>query len=153
MEVKPNKENIITEILVELEKGVERGKCLANIGKKWQISNRTFDRHWKTANDRHKQTQQATQKALSELTIEAEKERFKKAILSKDESLVLLTEIALSKKEKSYERVNAIKTMADLQGWKAPTKTDITTNGKDLNLNSDEREERIAKLIAKAQEK
>jgi hypothetical protein len=147
--VKPNKENIITEILIELEKGVERGKCLAKVGKSWQISDRTFDRHWKTANDRHKQTQEATQKALAYISIEAEKERFKKAILTKDESLVLLTEIAMSKKEKSSEKVNAIKAMADLQGWKAPTNSNINLKGSVDVLDSDDREKRIAELVKK----
>ena len=48
---------------------------------------------------------------------------------------------------------NLIESKNKMLGINAPTKTDITTNGKDLNLNSDEREERIAILIAKAQKK
>lgn len=139
---KPNKENIITDILVQLEKGIERGKALATIGKKWQTSQRTFDRHWKTANERYAGNQEATQKALAEQRTDIEKERLKKAILSKDDALAILSKIGTGNATKIdgailvptfNERTNAIKTMADLQGWKAPTKTDITTGGEKLN--------------------
>lgn len=150
MEVKPNKENIITDILVELERGAERGSCLAKMGKKWQVSNRTFDRLWKSANERYKQNQLATQKAIADISLEAEKKRFKKAILTKDESLALLSEMATSKTEKSSDRVNAIKTIADLQGWRAVSKTEISGN---LAIDSNDmiaRENRIAELVLKA---
>jgi len=51
---KPNKESIITDILIELN-GVnnQRGEVLAKVGNKWQLSERTFDRIWKDANSRH----------------------------------------------------------------------------------------------------
>lgn len=154
--MKPNKENIITDILIELEKGIERGEALAKVGKKWQISPRTFDRHWKTANERYSGSQEATQKALSEQRTEIEKERLKKAILSKDEALMILSKIGNGTATKvdgnilvpSFnERTNAIKTMAEFQGWKAPTKIDI--DGTVTITNPDDREKRIAELKAK----
>ena len=60
---KPNKESIITDILIELN-GVnnQRGEVLAKVGNKWQLSERTFDRIWKDANSRHEIIQFEQQK-------------------------------------------------------------------------------------------
>lgn len=123
---KPNKENIITDILIELEKGSERSECMAIVGNKWQTSIRTFDRYWKEGNQRHLINQQATQKALAEQSTTSELERLKKAILTKDEALEILTIIISSEYEKTNEKILAVKTMADLQGWKAPIKTELS---------------------------
>lgn len=141
MSTKPNKENIVTDILVELEKGVERGKALAKIVKKWQISARTFDRHWKTANERHLFKQQDKQIVLAEVSLESDKERFKTAILSKEQSLEILSQIALSDLKKDSDRINAVKTMADIEGWKSPLKTENNisiNNNVDVSQLSDE---------------
>lgn len=91
---KPNKENIITEILVELERGVSKKDCLANVGEKWRIASRTFDRYWKTANERHAVNQESMQKAISEEYIQSGKERVKMAILTKEQRMEILTSIA-----------------------------------------------------------
>lgn len=143
MKVKPNKENIITDILFQLEKGTERSACLAKVGKKWQISIRTFDRLWKESNTRHLAIQQSIQLDAAELIKEAEKERLKNAIATKDKVLEELTKIGMGELELENfgklqtanfnERISAFKAMADFQGWKAPIKTDITTGGEKLN--------------------
>lgn len=122
--MKPNKENIITDILIELEKGVERAECLATIVNKWQISVRTFDRHWKNGNERHKERQSDVQTALAGVSKDAAVERLKTAILKKDEALELLTKIANSSLNKPTDQISAIKTIADLEGWNEPIKTD-----------------------------
>jgi hypothetical protein len=158
--MKPNKENIITDILIQLEEGTERGKCLSKIVEKWQISSRTFDRHWKVANERHLINRQSINTVIAEVYVEAEKERFKKAILSKDEALQILTDIANGKKTlvgkgslipTFAERRMAIQTMADIQGWKSDTKIQVSGN---IDMQSDEaRKARIAQLIEKATQK
>ena len=85
--MKAAKQNIISDLLIELEKGTERGKALAKVGKKWQLSNRTFDRHWKVAQEQYKLRSQEIEKELLKQSTEAEKERLKEAILSKNETI------------------------------------------------------------------
>ena len=126
--MKASKQNIITDLLLELEKGTERGKALAKVGKKWQLSNRTLDRHWRVAQEQYKLRSQEIEKELLKQSTEAEKERLKDAILSKNETMQILTKVIQSELEKTADRISAAKTMADLNGWNAPaeTKTTIT---------------------------
>src|SRR5689334_18583165 len=42
-----NKLKIIDEIVALLKQGKKRGEILSKVVKKWQISTRTFDRHFK----------------------------------------------------------------------------------------------------------
>lgn len=130
-----NKENIITDILIELEKGIGRGACLAIIGKKWQTSDRTFDRHWKTANIKHKEAQINIQKTIETVTTAATVERLNLAILDKNKALEILTKIAneetkitpTGKASAKSEQISAIKTIAEMEGWTAPTKSESKT--------------------------
>lgn len=92
---KPNKDNIITEILLMLESGTGRKQCLSKIVSKWQISDRTFDRYWKSANEVHGENQIKIKEAISEISIETAKADFKGRILSKLERQAILTQIAL----------------------------------------------------------
>ena len=78
-------------------------------------------------------------KGKDEQIQEAEKERLKKAILTKDNALELLTKTAEGKARQVGKEViiptysdstNAIKTMADLLGWK--TATEINLNTKEI---------------------
>ena len=134
--MKPNKENIVKDILIELEKGISYNECLALNGTKWQLAVRTFTRYWNTANERYKDVLNKRQKELDDITTEAEKERLKSAILTKDKALALLTKTAEGKARQVGKEViipshsdstNAIKTMAELLGWKTPQEFDIKT--------------------------
>ena len=122
---KGNKENIITEILNELERGINYSDCNALICEKMRIASRTFDNYWKEANIRHKERQEAIQKEIAEQSKEATKERLKTAILSKEQSLQLLSNLAMTA-EKDSDKINAVKTISDMEGWKAPTKIEQT---------------------------
>lgn len=64
---KPNKESIITDILIELN-GVNNqcSKILEKLRNKYNLSDRTFHRRWKEANERHKIAQLEQQKKISE---------------------------------------------------------------------------------------
>jgi len=154
---KPNKENIITEILIELEKGTSYKDCFKVILSKFKLSEPTFVTYWKNANERHLINQQATQKVLAEQSTKEDLERLKMGILDKTEALKILTEIAKeSLKEGSMgmvsaktEQISAIKTIADLQGWNSPTKTENTT----VNLNSELTKEDIEKISKGLNEK
>lgn len=92
---KPNKENIVTEMLILLESGISRADCLAKIVAKWQMSVRTFDRYWKTAQEQHAETQNAIQSSIAEISIEAFRENFTGKILSVLERKEILTQMAL----------------------------------------------------------
>lgn len=154
---KPNKENIITEILIELEKGTSYKDCFKVILSKFKLSEPTFVTYWKNANERHLINQQATQKVLAEQSTKEDLERLKMGILDKTEALKILTEIAKEPlKEGSMgmvsaktEQISAIKTIADLQGWNSPTKTENTT----VNLNSELTKEDIEKISKGLNEK
>jgi len=122
--MKPNKENIVNEMLLELEKGISYSECLVVNGSKWLLPSTTFTRYWKTANERHAEKQKIIQNELLAISTEAEKDKLKKAILSKDKALTLLTKIAKDKLSRDSDKINALKTMADIEGWKAPTKID-----------------------------
>jgi len=152
--VKPNKENIITKILILLEKGTTYTDCHKVILSKFKLSEPTFVSYWKTANERHLINQQATQKLLAEQSTIEDLERLKIGILDKTDALKILTDIANGKVEKVEEgklppfptrdidRISAIKTISDLQGWNSPIKTDNTTT----NLNAELTKEDIDKI-------
>lgn len=147
---KPNKENIITEILIELEKGISYTECHEVILSKFKLSEPTFVTYWKTANKRHLINQQATQKIIAEQSTANDLERLKIGILDKTEALKILTDIAKDPLKESAmgmvsaktEQISAIKTISDLQGWNSPIKTDNTTT----NLNAELTDDDIKKL-------
>lgn len=142
--MKPNKENIITEILIELEKGTGFKDCFAVILSKFQLSERTFATYWKTANEKHAINQQETQKRIGDILTDNLINNLNSAILSKNEALEILTDIAKAEvkeaKEgempnyppKVIERIQAIKTISEMQGWNAPIKSDIKTDNEPL---------------------
>lgn len=154
---KPNKENIITDILIELEKGTSFTDCFKLIQTKSNLVRSTFSEYWKDANKRHLINQQATQKVIAEQSTVNDLERLKIGILDKTEALRILTEIAKDPlKEGSMgmvsaktEQISAIKTISELQGWNSPIKTDNTT----INLNSELTKEDIDKLAKGLNEK
>ena len=88
-------ETYISFIIDQLKSGnVERGKVLANFGKKWQTGTRSFDRYWKEANERYLEAQNKLQKEKESIYIDAEKEALKRNILQKHEALEILSKIA-----------------------------------------------------------
>jgi hypothetical protein len=88
-------ESYIAFILSELRKGnVERGKVLAKFVKKWQTSDRTFDRYFKITNERHTVSQQAIEKEKESISAQMELEAHKDGVLTKLEKQKILAEIA-----------------------------------------------------------
>lgn len=139
------KEDIITDMLIELERGVKRAECLAIIGKKWQISDRTFDRYWKKAQEQHKDRQKDTQRVIADTSTTAAVDRLKSAILTKEEALTLLTGIANEATKLTptgiasakSEQISAIKTIAELEGWNEAVKVeDVTKKGTIIKLSN-----------------
>jgi len=85
MAVKPNKENIITDMLTELANGITYSECLVDIGSKWELPEQTFVRYWNEANKRHLETQQEAQKQMNDETIKAMVDAVKSGLKSKIE--------------------------------------------------------------------
>lgn len=90
---KPDKQIIIDSIIKGIELGKDRGKLLSTFVKKWQISQRTFDRHWKTANQQHVAKQAVIKKELAALDTQAALDARKKAIMSAEERKEWLTSV------------------------------------------------------------
>ena len=141
-------------IVSNLKKGDGRGKVLAKVVAKWQISNRTFDRIWKVANQKHIEAQKIINNALAEVDKQAAIEARKKEILSIEERKEILSQIALGGlplrkamvvggeiKEIDVvpdwmDRKNAIAELNKMDGSYAPTKVAATTkDGEDVPIN------------------
>ena len=75
-------------------KGKKRKEVLAKFVKKWQTSDRTFDRVWKEANRQHSELQQEAKQAANKVYIETAENAAKEAIMSKIERQQILTQIA-----------------------------------------------------------
>lgn len=140
--MKPNKENIIQDILIELEKGTTYTDCFVVIGRNWTLSESSFKRYWKDANEAYKEALNKRQAELNALTTDLEKERLKSAILTKFERMEIASNIAKGKAWKSgnvmivpnaSDRMKACDYLSKIDGDYAPTKTDITTGGDKIN--------------------
>ena len=150
---KPTKQIVIDAIIKGIEISKDRGKLLATIGKKWQLSQRTFDRYWKTAQEQHIIKQQAIKTIIAEVDKEAAIDARKKAIMTAGERKEYLTKIILGEIEVPYTevkynagakvfetfefmelashtaRINAIAELNKMEGDYAPTKVDNTHTG------------------------
>lgn len=98
------------------------------------LSRQTFTLDWKKAQARAEKHHQAINDAIIKESIKLEKTIVKKAILSKHQALEILSEIAQGKAKRvegqvvmpsPNEQTTAIKTMATLEGWEAPKKTEL----------------------------
>jgi len=148
--LKPNKENIITEILIELEKGISFTACAELFDMNWSLPSTTFKRYWKEANERYQTVNVTAQKELSDIFLEGKKEALKKAILTKHERMEILTQIAKGEIplvkhivcDGVIQEVDVIPAWADrkaaiaelnkMDGEYAPIKKDITSGGEPL---------------------
>jgi hypothetical protein len=169
---KPAKQIIIDGIVKGIEIGKDRGKLLATIGKKWQLSQRTFDRYWKIAQQQHLAKQQTIKEEIAKIDKDAAIEARKKAIMTADERKEYLTQIIKGEIEvpytevkynpgiKSFEtiqfvelashtaRINAIAELNKMEGDYAPTKVAKTNvAGEDvLPVEEDELAAYISKI-------
>lgn len=81
-------------ILDELDnKNVDRAIVLAKFVKKWQVSDRTFDRYWKTANERHTEAVRALELERQGLLSESLKDEIQAQILTETEIDLILSKI------------------------------------------------------------
>lgn len=92
--MKPSKEIIVNEMLLEIELGITYKECMVVNGGLWKLPDTTFNRYWSAASKRFKAQLEATQSALDDVRVEWAKEALKKAILSKHERQELLSKLA-----------------------------------------------------------
>jgi hypothetical protein len=128
---KPSKEHVITEIMILMESGITYSECFAQLCTKLQLKERTFATRWKEAGIKHSDKQQVIQNEITAHSKYAAINRLESSILSKEQALQILSDLAMTA-ERDSDKVNALKTMADFEGWKAPIKSDLTTNGKEI---------------------
>lgn len=91
---KPSKDFIIEKLIGEIALGATRGKTLAKFGTKWQISERTFDRHWKKATTEHQGRQEIINRELAAQELQAATDAKKLAIMDIQARKEYLTKIA-----------------------------------------------------------
>lgn len=119
-----NKIVIIDFIVSCVEKGEQRGTILSKVVKKWQISDRTFDRFLKTASEQHQETQSAIKKAKEAIDIQNCVSQRSKQIADVTERKEILTkiirgQIPLTKPMIVKGRIRHIKTVPDWADRKA----------------------------------
>jgi hypothetical protein len=131
-----SKDIYVEFILGLLEKGIiERKEIVSKFCKNFQTSERTADTYLKMANEVYKERRSLINEAKLNETIQIEKEAVKSDILSKEEAMVILTEIAKGGAKdvgdktiipNPADRKSAIEVLAKLNGWEAPKKTETT---------------------------
>jgi len=107
----------------------ERADILAMYGKKWQMSVRTVDRVIKEAKEYNLERINKQEKAKEELLTEEAKKSIISGIISREESMKILSEIAKGKSEDESNdgnRIKAIQQLAKMSGWETAPKTEST---------------------------
>jgi nucleoid DNA-binding protein len=129
-----NKEAYIDFIIEQLNLGNVQYKDVVSLFcDKFRLTERTFDKWWKIANQKHSEKRQAIEKAKMEQSIKTEVEAVRSQIKSKEEILLKLGEI-IDQKAKRVEGVIVMPTYTDvkgaidlynkMQGYYAPTKSE-----------------------------
>lgn len=137
------KEKYIEFIISELRKG---NVSFNNVFKLIQTDSNlkcvrsTFSNYWKIANETYKNELDKANLIKEKEYLESAKKQAKKGILTKEEVLEILSNIALGKERNhetdsgketiipsDSERVRAIDQMAKIEGWNAPIKSEDVT--------------------------
>jgi len=151
--MKPNKELIVNEMLGEMDFGITYSECLELNQTKWDLSHGTFVRYWKEASSRYLASNEKAKEAENDMRIQMAQERVKKAILTKEERLEILSQIARGEipmvkyivvsggaacgssiEERTIypawrDRRDAVAEINKMEGDYAPIKKDITSGG------------------------
>ena len=118
-----------------------RGDVVSKFCKEFQKTERTIDSYYKKAKDYNNTRLQKQEKVRDEVLQAETKKSVKSAILTRNESLAILSSIAKGTAWKASEeimiptgadRTRAIQQLSKMQGWETD-KVDVTTNGKDIN--------------------
>lgn len=169
---KPNREHIISEMLVLLAGHISFGECLELNGTKWNLKRSTFIRYWNEAGIRHKETEEAAQKAISDTTINKTIEAAKKGLKSRleycmeiqkqldddiyEESVLDLKTGKVTRYHRKLtplERKALYERISKFEGLDEPAKTDITTGGDKINSVNDNQFETLLNAVTSGKAK
>lgn len=130
--MKPNKEQYIDFIVDELSKGnVQYKEVMLAFVSKFELTEQTFVRYWKTANERHREAQQAIKKATEVQSIEGELNKLKTLQLTKLDRMKIAEGIAMGKVKRiegqilvpsPSDQLKALDYLAKIDGDYAPAK-------------------------------
>ena len=128
--MKPNKQNIINDILIELEKGISYTDCLVLNGSRWFKPKTSFTRLWKEANEQYRNKQESINKELLSIDIENKKQVLKSTLLDKIDRILIAEEIALKNGAKVTvgDQLKALDYLSKIHGDYAPQKVESETN-------------------------
>jgi hypothetical protein len=136
--MKPNKEQYIDFIIDELNKGnVQYKDVMLVFVSKFELTEQTFVRYWKTANEAHREAQQAIKEAKEVQTIANEIDKLKTLNLTKIDRMKIAEGIAMGKAKRiegqiivpsHSDQLKALDYLAKIEGDYAPTKQDVKIN-------------------------
>ena len=121
-----NREQIVTFMLTELERGSESGNVRNLVAEKWPVAPRTYDRLWKIARERHSLAQQETQRQMADISTQNTLERLDEAIIDKLERMKIASRIAKDEKNFPGDRLKALDFLAKIDGDYAPVQKEIS---------------------------
>lgn len=127
---------------------------------KFNLTRPTFSKYWKMANERHSIERTEIERQKLSKTIQEEIKAVTKQILTKNEALEIITNIAkgnarrikVDGKEQvliptEQERLKAIDIAAKIEGWNAPQKTESKIMFTEFDdMNDEQLSEEVAKL-------
>jgi hypothetical protein len=140
--MKPNKRQYIDFIIDELNKGnVQYKEVMLAFVSKFELTEQTFVRYWKTANEAHREAQQAIKEAKEVQTITNEIDKLKTLNLTKIDRMKIAEGIAMGKAKRiegqiiipsHADQLKALDYLAKIDGDYAPAKIANTdSEGKD----------------------
>lgn len=128
---RPNKQKCIELIVKHIDNGLTYSESLDYFVQKWATPRSTFVNYWNEAQEIHSERRERIENEKMIATIEAEKEAVNRNILSKLDALEILTEIATNQiisdkgNTNDADRINAIKTINQMQGYNAPKESKL----------------------------
>jgi len=132
---KPNKENIITDILIELKKGTTFTQCFQVILSRFKLSEPTFSTYWKEANLKHQTSQLEQQKVINEQSIKGAQKLIESINITKESLLKELDDVKrISLTPDDNGRINAqavikaIEVQAKMLGLNEAQKQELIIN-------------------------
>lgn len=128
-------------ILAELEKGSTYSLCLDVIRRKWSLSESTFKRYWKDANEAYQESLQAIKKELESNATQKALEGQNEAILTKSQRMVIASDMARGVISSDSQKpivptandiLKALTYLSNIEGDFAPIKQDLTSKGNEI---------------------
>lgn len=121
---KAQKNILIDDIFNLLSTHTDQTEIFVKICQKHQMSERTFYRYLKIASQRHTEQQRMINMQIIGTTTSVINERLRTALWSQEECIWKLQD-DYSRAKRTSDRINAIKLICDIQGYKAPIKSEI----------------------------